>query len=98
MKQYVKDIAKPKLSGPHILVERGYGNSFHFNSVLVDLKDFYAENHINVIYPKTPDSVENLTKVLQSFQDERSRKFVKWFVGNGSISATDLETIVPIFY
>ena len=96
-KQYVKDITKPTLSGPLILVERGYGNSFSFNSVLVDLKGFYAENHINVIYPKTPAAVENLARVMTSFQDERSRRFVKLFIGNGSISATDLETIVPIF-
>jgi adenine-specific DNA-methyltransferase len=96
-KQYVKDITKPTLSGPLILVERGYGNSFSFNSVLVDLKDFYAENHINVIYPKTSENVENLNKVMKSFQDERSKQFIKWFIGNGSISATDLETIIPIF-
>lgn len=98
-KQYVKDIAKPSLSGPLILVERGYGNSFSFNSVLVELKDFYAENHINVIYPKVTDesSVAKLNSVIKSFQDERSKQFVKWFLGNGSISATDLETIMPIF-
>jgi adenine-specific DNA-methyltransferase len=96
-KQYVKDIKKPTLSGPLILVERGYGNSFSFNSVLVELEEFYAENHINVIYPKTDEAVENLNVVMRSFQDERSQKFVKWFIGNGSISATDLETIIPIF-
>ena len=96
-KQYVTGITKPTLSGPLILVERGYGNSFSFNSVLVDLKDFYAENHLNVIYPKTPAAVVNLARVIASFRDERSQKFVKWFIGNGSISATDLETIIPIF-
>lgn len=96
-KQYVKDITKPTLSGPLILVERGYGNSFSFNSVLVELKDFYAENHINVIYPKVPGAVDNLNRVVKSFQDGRSKKFVKWFIGNGCISATDLETIIPIF-
>lgn len=98
-KQYVNDtnITKPKLSGPVILVERGYGNSYSFNSVLVDLKDFYAENHINVIYAKTPEAVKNLERVSKSFKDERSQKFIKWFIGNGSISATDLETLVPIF-
>jgi hypothetical protein len=88
---------KPTLSGPLILVERGYGNSFSFNSVLVELEEFYAENHINVIYPKTEEAAENLNVVMRSFQDERSQKFVKWFIGNGSISATDLETIIPIF-
>ena len=96
-KQYVKGITKQTLSGPHILIERGYGNSCQFISVLVDLKDFYAENHINVIYPKEPEAVENLKKVATSFQDERSRKFVKWFIGNGSMSSTDIETIIPIF-
>jgi hypothetical protein len=96
-KQYVKDITKPKLNGPVILVERGYGNSYSFNSVLVKLKDFYAENHINVIYPKTPEATGNLERVAKSFQDEKSQKFIKWFIGNGSISATDLETLIPIF-
>lgn len=96
-KQYVKNIDKPTISGPVILVERGYGNSYKFNAILVDLKDFYAENHINVIYPKTADGVKNLSRVLESFRDERSLKFVRWFLGNGSISATELETIIPIF-
>jgi len=96
-KQYVKDSTKPKLSGPHLLVDRGYGNSYSFNSVLVDLKDFYAENHINVIYPKTPDAIDNLKIVAKSFQNEKSSQFIKWFIGNGSISATNLETLMPIF-
>jgi adenine-specific DNA-methyltransferase len=96
-KQYVKDITKPKLNGPVILVERGYGNSYSFNSVLVNLKDFYAENHINVIYPKTPEAIGNLERVAKSFKDEKSQRFIKWFIGNGSISATDLETLIPIF-
>jgi len=97
-KQYVgPGLTKPKLSGPVILVERGYGNSFSFNSVLVELKDFYAENHINVIYPKTEGAAVHLGRVLKSFQDERSIQFVKWFIGNGSISATDLESLIPIF-
>jgi hypothetical protein len=97
-KQYVgPGVVKPKLSGPVILVERGYGNSFSFNSVLVELKDFYAENHINVIYPKVAGAELHLGRVLKSFQDARSIQFVKWFIGNGSISATDLETHVPIF-
>jgi adenine-specific DNA-methyltransferase len=96
-KQYVQGLDKPTISGPVILVERGYGNTFNFNSVLVDLKDFYAENHVNVIYAKTPEAVGNLARVIASFQDERSMKFIKWFIGNGSISSTDIETILPIF-
>lgn len=96
-KQYVKNINKPTIDGPVILVERGYGNTYHFNSVLVDLKEFYAENHINIIYPKQPESTVHLESVIKSFKDERTHKFIKWFIGNGSVSATDLETLIPIF-
>jgi len=96
-KQYIKNVTKPTLSGPVILVERGYGNSYRFNSVLVELKDFYAENHLNVIYPKTPEATVHLERVLRSFQDERSMTFIKGVIGNGSVSATYLETLMPIF-
>jgi adenine-specific DNA-methyltransferase len=96
-KQYVAGLEKPKLDGPLILVERGYGNSFRFNVVLVEEKGFYAENHLNVIYPKTPEGAGNLGRALASLRDERSLQFVRWFLGNGSMTATDLETLVPIF-
>ena len=97
-KQYVTNLNKPTLFGPVILVDRGYGNSFRFNFVLVELEEeFYAENHVNVIYPKTPEAAINLRRVVKSFQDERSPQFIKWFIGNGSISSTDLEQNICIF-
>lgn len=96
-KQYVKDLTKPTISGPVLLVERGYGNAFHFNGVLTDLQDFYAENHLNVVYPKTPQAASNLSKVLKSFQDKRTQEFVRLFVGNGMMSASELESLLPVF-
>ncbi len=96
-KQYVKDLDKSTISGPVILVDRGYGNSFHFNFVKVDLPLFYVENHLNVIYPKTRDAERNFDMIIKSFKDERHMKFISWFLGNGSLPATDLETLVPIF-
>ena len=96
-KQYVKDMDKPTLDGPVILVERGYGNNFGFNSVLLTQKGFYAENHLNVIYSDKPNGLAKMNRVITSFKDPRSASFVKWFVGNGSISATELATIVPVF-
>jgi len=95
-KQYIRDQTKPTLSGPLILIERGYGNAFRFNCVLTDLKDFYAENHVNVIYPKTPDAVQHLARVYKSFQNETCRQFMETLIGNGSISSTDMETLMPI--
>jgi ferritin len=61
------------------------------------LKDFYAEKHIKVIYPKTPEAIINLEKVATSFKDGKTKEFIKLFIGNGTVSAKDLETIVPIF-
>ena len=98
-RQYVTGVDKPTIDGPVILTDRGYGNKFKLNAVLVNLTGFYAENHINVIYQKTPDhrTGEILARVLASFQDERTARFIQLFIGNGSMSATDLETIIPIF-
>lgn len=98
-RQYVTGIDKPTIDGPVILTDRGYGNKFKLNAVLVDLRGFYAENHINVIYHKAPDhqTAQILTRVLTSFRDERTARFIQLFIGNGSMSATDLETIIPIF-
>lgn len=96
-KQYVKGIDKPTLNGPVILVERGYGNNYTFNAVLVDLKNFYAENHLNVIYALEKHNEKHIQTVLKSFSDPRMSQFIEWFVGNGALSATELETLVPIF-
>jgi hypothetical protein len=101
-KQYVTDIDKPTLNGPVILVERGYGNTYKFNNVLVQMNGFYAENHINVIYANDTNLNEQevivlLRKVMDSFNDPRSLQFIRWFIGNGSVSSTDLEKNMPIF-
>lgn len=96
-KQYVTNLSKPTLAGPVILVDRGYGNSLRFNAVLVELPSFYAENHINVIYPKTASAAANLARVLASFREERTATFLRWFIGNGAVSASDLENNLPIF-
>jgi len=96
-KQYVAGIDKPTISGPVILTERGYGNTFKLNAVLVDLTDFYAENHVNVIYAKIPDAIQHMERVVSSLRNEMTLQFIKWFIGNGSISATDLETMIPIW-
>jgi adenine-specific DNA-methyltransferase len=100
-KQYVRaECKKEKLKGPMIVVERGYGNSFQFNPVLISQDEFYAENHVNVIYPlsESPETLANLKTVLKSLQDPRTKQFMEMYVGNGAVSATDLQTIVPIFY
>lgn len=96
-KQYVHGITKPLLDTPVIFVARGYGNSYQFQYVYMENTNCYAENHVNVIYPASPEAIPHLQRVVTSFQDSRTMTFIQRFVGNGQLSATDLETIVPIF-
>jgi tRNA1(Val) A37 N6-methylase TrmN6 len=94
-KQYIHS-DKPTLDGPVILVTRGYGNTYQFQYALVEEKGFYAENHLNVIYPKIKGSLCQLERVLASFRDPRFQRYLSLFVGNGALSARELEQI-PIY-
>ena len=57
--------------------------------------EFYGENHINIITPKNNYC---LNTILKSFQDDRTEEFIKLYTGNGALSKTEIETILPIFY
>ena len=97
-KQYIKDYHKTPISGKAILVNRGYGNvKYKFNYIYVDLKEFYGENHVNMILPRNKESEKNLDLVKKSFDDPRTFEFIQKFVGNGAMSKTEIETILPIF-
>lgn len=94
-KQYITGFKKPVTKGPAILVSRGYGNSYRFSFVKVGDIEFYGENHINVIYPVNPTN--SIADIEKSFHDDRTLKFIQYFVGNGALSKTELETVLPIF-
>jgi hypothetical protein len=83
------------VKGPAILVNRGHGNaSYKFNYVLIeDNREFYAENHVNMIL----GNISALKKVAKSFEDSRSDEYIKMFVGNGAMSKTEIESVLPIF-
>jgi hypothetical protein len=97
-KQYIKDCKKQISTGPAILVSRGYGNNYIFSYTKVNQGiKFYGENHINIIYPTTEESKKYIDVILRSFEDKRTQNFIKWYVGNGAISKSEMETILPIF-
>jgi hypothetical protein len=79
------------------LVTRGYGNRYKFEYIYLEDYTFYAENHINVITPRTTQANQSIERVNKSFTDPKMIKFIKMFVGNGALSKTELEEIVPIF-
>ena len=69
---------------------------FSYTKVNQGIK-FYGENHINIIYPTTEESKKYIDVILRSFEDKRTQNFIKWYVGNGAISKSEMETILPIF-
>jgi len=93
-KQYIKNLTKKPLSEPAILVSRGYGNKYSFSFTLVENKTFYGENHVNVI---TAPNKEILLRIMKSFKDERTHKFIEYYTGNGALSKSEIESILPIF-
>lgn len=100
-KQYIKYMNKTLEKNPCILVNRGYGNSFSFKYVLITEKiEFYCENHVNIIYSNKLNEKEaiNILKIIdKSFKNEKTKKFLEYFVGNGSLSKTEIQNILPIF-
>ena len=98
-KQYIKGFKKAPVRGPAILANRGYGNTYSFNYVAVEEgREFFAENHVNMILPGTGvGSAEHLEAILASFADARTARFVELFFGNGAVSKTELEQVLPIY-
>jgi adenine-specific DNA-methyltransferase len=97
-KQYLQKCRKDPVRGPAIAVCRGYGNAFHLSYASIpETLTFYGENHLNVITPATEAAAARIPQVLASFADPRTADFLRMFVGNGALSKTELESVLPIF-
>ena len=84
--------------GPIIVVNRGNGNAkYNFTYCYLDKKignnHYVIENHLNMIIGPEND----LKKVIKSFEDKRTKEFLKLFCGNNGLSKTEIETILPIY-
>jgi hypothetical protein len=97
-KQYIQNFGRPALSGKTILINRGYGNtSYKLSAVIADFPSYYAENHVNVIRPQTAEAVKQIDVVYRSLCSEKTTQFIRYFVGNGALSKTEIETCLPIW-
>ena len=56
-----------------------------------DETEFYGENHINVI------TGGNIQKISESLANSKTSEFIKYFIGNGALSKSEIENILPIF-
>jgi adenine-specific DNA-methyltransferase len=102
-KQYIK-LTSPKelLKPPVILINRGFrGNrSISISPVFVNEdsihQEFYAENHVNVILPLNENGKSNIKKIYDSLIMKKTQKFINMVIGNGQLSKTELENLIPI--
>lgn len=101
-KQFVNS-TKDKVLPPCILISRGYGNSVYKPNALL-IKEgnkkfddgFYVENHLNVIYPITDEGKNTIENVYNYIISQDCVEFITKYTGNGALSKTEIETILPI--
>jgi len=95
-KQYITGFTgKSPTIGPAIVVARGYGNTaYNLKYAVVPAGTvFYGENHVNVI--TGPAAL--IPTIAASLSDSRTAAFLEMFVGNGALSKTELENILPVW-
>ena len=100
--KYKKNFIKKKGNNELcIVVNRGYGNgSYKFEYCLVDIEsDYLIENHL--IQLKFNKEINNdreiYNKILKSFDNEKTKEFIKLYFGNNAINTTELKYILPIY-
>ena len=90
---------------PVIVINRGYGKGvYKFGYCLLDLNSPYLlENHIMEIrYVNTgnisrDEIIKMYEKLIRSFEDPRTKKFIKMYFSNDAMNTTELNTILPIY-
>lgn len=101
-KQYIS-IVKDLTVGPVILMNRGYGNTnydpnmMYINDTIEgNLDGFLVENHLNIVYPTTEQSKNIMKEVYEYMISTDNIEYIKKFVGNGAMSKTEIETLMPV--
>ena len=86
-----------------LVINRGYGKGdYSFNYCIIDgSKEYLIENHLIVIYHKSITNKDKLLKlyekIIKSFNDIRTKEFIKLYFGNNAINTTELLYILPLY-
>ena len=93
--QYIRGFGRPAVVGPALLIARGYGNTtYALNFTRVPAgTTFYGENHVNVV----TGPAASLEQIAASLEDARTASFISMFVGNGALSKSELEDVLPVW-
>lgn len=89
-------INKPGGTGKVLLVNRGYGvGEYKFEYCLYNGdRPYLVENHLMCIHGPDDGSYE---KIVSSFDDPRTKKFIVTYFNNNAINTSELANIFPIF-
>lgn len=96
-KQYIPLQTKKPIQEPCLVIARGFGNQYQLRYAYIPKEiRFYGENHVNIITSPNQDELL-IKKLTDSLKDERTLKFIQMFTGNGALSKTDIQSVVPFF-
>ena len=96
-------IIKPGVRRPIVVINRGYGTGeYKFNHCLIDgQREYLIENHLICIESLEKTNSENIInnyrKIMKSFDDERTSRFIEVYFGNSAINTTELRNVLPIY-
>lgn len=99
-KNYIDKIGKKDTI---LVINRGYGvGKYKFEYCLIDMeKEYLIENHLICIESNNKlDKIflqELFNKIMRSFDNENTSKFIKLYFGNNAINTTELCKILPIY-
>jgi hypothetical protein len=89
--------------GPLLVINRGYGvGSYSFDYCLLDTDfDFLIENHLICIrytkQIKKEKLIELYQKIIKSFEDPRTQKFIDLYFCNNAINTAEICEVLPIY-
>ena len=97
-------INKKGITNPVIAMNRGYGKgSYTFDYCIIDIeKPYLLENHVICVEYIANDKdrdeiIELYNRLIDSFNNEKTKKFIELYLGNNAINTTELNTILPIY-
>jgi hypothetical protein len=86
-----------------IILNRGYGKGkYDFNYALVEIdQEYLIENHclvIKYVGDKNKDEVRELYyQIINSFDQDKTKKFIELYFKNNAINKNELLHILPIY-
>ena len=95
-------------TNPIIVINRGYGTGkYEFKYCIVNERRYFIENHLICLeyYGSNGDDrkiqkahiIQMYNKILDSFNDDRTKEFIRLYFGTNSMNTQELLHVLPIY-